>query len=54
MKSIYNLKRYFTFVSMITVGFGDITPKTTNEKAYVIVMTIFSCGIFGFCVNKLG
>lgn len=39
---------------MITVGYGDIHPVSTNEKAYVIMMTIVSCGVFGFCVNKMG
>ena len=39
---------------MITVGYGDILPISVNEKAYVILMTIFTCGIFGFAVNKMG
>lgn len=29
---------------MITVGYGDITPKTIPEKIYVIIMTILSSG----------
>lgn len=39
---------------MITVGYGDIAPVSTNEKSYVILMTLFSCGAFGYVVNKLG
>ena len=29
---------------MITVGYGDISPKTVTEKIYVILMTIISSG----------
>lgn len=39
---------------MTTIGYGDITPISVNEKAYVIVMTIFTCGIFGYALNKIG
>lgn len=38
---------------MMTVGYGDIAPHTTNERIYVIMMTIISGGIFGYCVNKI-
>lgn len=44
---------YFTFISMITVGYGDITPVSTNERIYVIFQTIISCGVFGYSVNKI-
>jgi hypothetical protein len=27
---------YFSFTTMITVGFGDIVPKNIYEKIYVI------------------
>lgn len=39
---------------MITVGYGDIHPISTNERMYAILMTIVSCGVFGYCVNKMG
>lgn len=29
---------------MITVGYGDISPNTLEEKIYVILMTIISSG----------
>lgn len=39
---------------MITVGYGDIYPISTNERVYTIFMTIVSCGVFGYCINKMG
>lgn len=39
---------------MVTVGYGDISPKTSREKLYVVIMTIFSCGLFGYALNTIG
>lgn len=44
---------YFTFISMITVGYGDIYPTTTAERLYVLIMTVFTTGVFGYSVNKI-
>ena len=42
---------YFSIITMVTVGYGDITPKSSIEKTYVIFMTILSCGVFAYAVN---
>lgn len=42
---------YFSIISMITVGYGDITPKSSIEKLYVTFITILSCGVFAYSVN---
>ncbi len=39
---------------MITVGYGDIVPKSSYEKIYVIVITVISCGVFAYTVNTIG
>lgn len=39
---------------MSTVGYGDITPITYNEKILSIFLTIVSCGVFAFAVNTVG
>ena len=39
---------------MVTVGFGDIHPVNQIEKIYVIVMTIFSSGLFGYTISVIG
>lgn len=39
---------------MITVGYGDITPVTTEERIFVIVICLLSCGVFAYSVNSIG
>lgn len=45
---------YFTLVSMITIGYGDIHPYNVYEKIYVLGMALISCGLFAFSVNLIG
>ncbi len=49
--SRYITALYFSVITMITVGYGDIIPKNTIEKIFVIFMTLLSCGVFAYCVN---
>jgi hypothetical protein len=49
VKYIYST--YFCIITMITVGYGDIYPVNVAEKIYIIFVTLFSCGVFAYCVN---
>ncbi|KAL4497239.1 hypothetical protein ABPG72_019559 [Tetrahymena utriculariae] len=49
----YIFSVYFSIITMVTVGFGDIHPVNIYEKIFVIGMTIISCGIFAYCVNSI-
>ncbi|KRX08802.1 Cyclic nucleotide-binding protein [Pseudocohnilembus persalinus] len=45
---------YFSVITMITVGYGDIVPISKNEKVYVLIVTLLSSAMFGYSVNTIG
>lgn len=50
----YVASLYFSFTTMITVGFGDIVPISILERVYVIVIQVVSCGVFAYAISKIG
>ncbi|KAL4467000.1 hypothetical protein ABPG74_010597 [Tetrahymena malaccensis] len=51
---IYINSYYFTVVTMVTVGYGDVIPISYEEKAVNILFMLFLCGIFGYSMNTVG
>lgn len=49
----YTYALYFAFISMSTIGYGDITPQNVYEKLYIIVSTLISCGVFAYSLNVI-
>ncbi|KAL4473721.1 hypothetical protein ABPG74_022585 [Tetrahymena malaccensis] len=50
----YTYSFYFLSVTMITVGYGDITPQNPIEIVFTIA-TMFVTGIvYAFCLNTIG
>ncbi|KAL4483975.1 hypothetical protein ABPG72_013981 [Tetrahymena utriculariae] len=45
---------YFITLTMITVGYGDITPFTNIEIGTCIVIMTIACGVFAYSVNEIG
>lgn len=39
---------------MITVGYGDITPKNDYELLCVNLTMFLACGVFAFSINSIG
>lgn len=37
---------------MITIGYGDVTPKTTTERICGIFMMVLASGLFGYIMNS--
>lgn len=38
---------------MATVGYGDIKPQTTIERAMVILLMIFAAGVYALIINDV-
>lgn len=45
---------YFSTVTMITVGYGDITPQNPLEVLVNIFTMLISCGVYAYILNKIG
>ncbi|KAL4494238.1 hypothetical protein ABPG73_018757 [Tetrahymena malaccensis] len=52
--SNYICSYYYAVVTMTTIGYGDITAKTTEERSVMIFLALLSCGIFGYTINSIG
>jgi len=39
---------------MVTVGYGDILPNNPYEMIISILTIMFSCGVYGYCLNTIG
>lgn len=45
---------YYSYISMMTIGYGDITPANDQEKLYCIILTMITCSIFAYAINTVG
>lgn len=41
-------------MTMTTVGYGDITPKSNVEYAFANVTMLVVCIFFGYTLNRIG
>lgn len=51
-KYIYSL--YWSTVTIMTVGYGDITPSNNLERIFNIFTIFFGCGLFAYFINNIG
>lgn len=50
----YITSLYWAFTTIATVGYGDITPITLNEKLFAMMTMIMSSGVFAYTVGSIG
>ena len=46
IKSKYVTALYFTFSSLTSVGFGNVSPNTNSEKIFSILIMLIGCEFF--------
>jgi hypothetical protein len=51
-KYIYSL--YWSTITILTVGYGDLVPVTNQEKLFVIITALIICGVFGYSISSIG
>jgi hypothetical protein len=50
----YITSLYWALTTIATVGYGDITPITLNEKMFTMMTMIMSSGVFAYTVGSIG
>lgn len=44
---------YWAITTMVTVGYGDITPRTTAERMVTMLSMIASSGMYAYIINEI-
>lgn len=49
----YTFSLYWASTTMLTIGYGDITPANLNEVIYTVTAQFISCVTFAFSINEI-
>lgn len=45
---------YWSLITMMTVGYGDISPKNEFETLIAMIVVVFGCGVYAYNINSIG
>ncbi|OQX29676.1 MAG: hypothetical protein B0D92_02550 [Spirochaeta sp. LUC14_002_19_P3] len=51
--SIYLEAYYWTVTTLTTIGYGDITPETSTQFIYTIVVMLIGAALYGFIIGNI-
>ena len=50
----YIFSFYYSIVTIVTVGYGDVTPQNPLERLCACFFILVGCITFGYCINCIG
>ncbi|CAD8111887.1 unnamed protein product [Paramecium sonneborni] len=50
----YIVSLYWSVITTLTVGYGDIVPQTSIEQLFVVIIAMIICGVFGYSISTIG
>lgn len=50
---LYTVSLYWSVMTVTTIGYGDILPKTQAEHVYVIIMMLVGALVFGYVIGQV-
>ncbi len=49
----YVFSLYWASTTMISIGYGDVTPKNIYEIGYTILVQFLSCLLYAYSINEI-